>query len=101
MSGFEGHSGSPSCDSSHGQSDIKRAIEGSPLAKTSGIVVVAVKNVKTISATAEKVDCAATAILNSAQQAMMTYSFTNDPALGRGQYYVQAKLDTDTFKPYP
>lgn len=101
VSGFEGHPGLPSCESSHGQSDTKRAFEGSPFAKSSGIAVIGMSDVKTISTTAKKVECTATALLNNAQQAAISYSFTNDPALGGGQYYVRAELDTNTFKPHP
>jgi hypothetical protein len=101
ISGLEGHPGLPSCDASHGQSDVKRAFEGSPLAKTSGIAVIGAIEVKTISLTAKTVECAATASLSYAQQAVISYSFTNDPALGGDQYYVRVKLDTDTFKPCP
>lgn len=96
-----GHAGLPSCQSSHGQSDAKHAIENSPFAKTNGIAVIVITDVKQISADAQKVECTAMAILNSAQKGVINYSFTNDPSLGGGQYYIQAALDLPSFKPYP
>jgi hypothetical protein len=101
VSGFEGHAGLPSCDSSHGQSDAKRAIENGPFAKAGGINVIALTDAKKISANAQKVECTAMVILNSAQKGVMNYSFTNDPSLGGGPYYIQASLDLPSFKPYP
>jgi hypothetical protein len=101
MMAFEGHAGLPSCGSSHGQSDAKRAIENGPTAKTTGVAVIAISDTKTISANAQKVECAATAILNSAQKAPMIYSFTSDPSLGSRSYLVRAKVDLESIKPYP
>jgi hypothetical protein len=101
MTGFDGHPGLPSCASSHGQSDVKRAIENGPNAKMTGLAVIGMTDVKTISANAEKVECTATAILNSAQQGLMNYSFTSAPSLGTGQYFIHAKVEPDSIKPYP
>jgi hypothetical protein len=98
---FEGHAGLPSCASSHGQSDAENAIENSPTAKTTGVAVIAISDSKTISANGQKVECTATAILNSAQKAAMIYSFSLDPSLGSGRYIVRAKIDLDSIKPYP
>jgi hypothetical protein len=100
-SGFEGHPGLPSCGSAHGQSDAKNAIENSPWAKTSGIDVIAINDPKTISANAQKVECTATVLLNSARKGVANYSFTNDPALGSGRYYVRASIDVGSLMPYP
>jgi len=99
--GFEGHAGLPSCESSHGQSDAKRAIENAPFAKTLGISIVAISDAKTISANTQKVDCTAMVILNSAKKGVMSYSFTKDPSFSSGQYYAKAELELDTFRPYP
>jgi hypothetical protein len=101
VSGFEGHPGLPSRDSSHGQSDAKRAIENGPFVKASGINVIALTDAKRVSASAQKVECTAMVILNTAKKGVINYSFTNDPSLGGGQYYVQASLDLPSFKPYP
>lgn len=101
MSGFEGHPGLPSCDSSHGQSDAKQAIENGPLARSSSITVLAVTDPKRVSASAERVECTGMAILNSGQRGIINYSFTNDPTLGGGKYLIRASLDLPTFKPYP
>jgi hypothetical protein len=101
VSGFEGHPGLPSCDSAHGQSDAKRAIENGPFAKANGITVIAITDAKRVSASAQKVECTAMVILNTAKKGGINYSFTNDPSLGGGQYYVQASLDLPSFKPYP
>ena len=98
---FAGHAGIPSCKSSHGRSDAKRAIENSPVAKTSGITVEAVMEVKQISANAQKVECTAMAILNTAEKGVINYSFAIDPSLSSRQYYIQAALDLPSFKPYP
>jgi hypothetical protein len=99
--GYEGHAGLPSCGSSHGQSDAKDAIENSPWAKRLGITVLAVTDAKTISANAQRVECSAAMILNSAQKGVVNYSFTNDPSLGSGKYYIRAELDVGSVKPYP
>ena len=101
MMAFEGHAGLPSCSSSHGQSDAKRALENGPAAKTSGLVVIAISGTKTISASAQKVECAATAIFNNARQGALNYVFTSDPALGSGNYIIRASVDPDSIKPYP
>jgi hypothetical protein len=101
VSGFEGHPGLPSCDSSHGQSDAKRAIENGPAVKASGITVIALTDAKKISASAQKVECTAMVILNSAQKGIINYSFTDDPSLGSGKYYIQASLDLPSLRPYP
>jgi hypothetical protein len=101
MMAFEGHAGLPSCSSSHGQSDAKRALENGPAAKTSGVVVIAISGTKTISASAQKVECAATAIFNNARQGALNYVFTSDPALGSGNYIIRASVDPDSIKPYP
>lgn len=101
MWGFEGHDGLPSCDSSFGQTGAKRAFENSPFAKTNGIEIVAMSDVKTISADPEKVVCKATVILNSSKQGIIDYSFLKEPSLGAGQYFVQALLELETFRPYP
>lgn len=101
ISGIEGHPGLPSCESSHGQSDAKQAIENSPFAKTSSISVLAVTEAKKVSANAQKVECTAMAILSSGQKGIINYSFTNDPSLGGGKYFIQASLDLASFKPYP
>jgi hypothetical protein len=69
ISGFEGHGGMPSCDSSHGKSDAKQAIENAPFAKSYGITIVAITDAKTISADTHKVDCKAMVILNSSKGA--------------------------------
>jgi hypothetical protein len=37
-------------------------------------------------------------ILNSARKGIMNFSFTNDPSLGSGQYYIQASLDLPSFQ---
>jgi hypothetical protein len=50
MMAFEGHAGVPSCASSHGQSDVKQAINNGPAAKTTGLAVVGIIDVKTSSA---------------------------------------------------
>ena len=99
--GFEGHPGLPSCASSRGQSGAKQAIENSPFAKTSGIAILVVTEAKQTSANAKKVECTAMVILNSAKRGIINYSFTNDPSLGGGRYYIQAALDLASFKPYP
>jgi hypothetical protein len=96
MSGFEGHAGLPSCASSHGQSDVKRAFNDSPAAKTTGLAIVGMVNVKTSSADASKVECSATALLNSAQQGVVSYSFL---PMGSGQYYVHAKIEPESIGP--
>lgn len=83
------------------QSDVKRAIENGPTAKMTGVAVIGMTDVKTISATAEKVECTATAILNNAQQGLMNYSFTSAPSVGTGQYFIHAKVEPDSIKPYP
>jgi hypothetical protein len=101
MTGFEGHAGLPSCSSSHGQSDAKRALENSPAAKRSGLVVIAISGTKKISASAQKVECTAMAIFNTAEQGMLGYVFTNDPALGSGNYIIRASIDPNSVKPYP
>jgi hypothetical protein len=101
VSDFEEHPGLPSCDSSHGQSDAKRAIENGPFAKANGINVIALTEAKKISASAQKVECTAIVILNTATKGVINYSFTNDPSLGGGQYFIQAALDLPSFKPYP
>jgi hypothetical protein len=100
ISGFQGHAGMPSCESSHGQSDAKRAIENSPLAKTSGVAVLTLTDVRQISATTQKVECTAMVILSNAQKGAVNYSFTQDPSLGAAQYYVRTLLDLPSFKPY-
>lgn len=100
ISGFKGHAGLPSCESSHSQSDAKRAIESDVLAYGS-IVITAISNAKTISANAQKVECTAMVILNSAQKGVMDYSFTKDPSFGAGQYYVKAAIEPDSLRPYP
>jgi len=100
ISGFEGHPGLPSCESTRGQSDAKKALENAPLAKSIGIAIIAITNAKTISANAQKVECTATAILNSATDGTINYSFTNDPSLGRGKYYIQSSLEPDSFHPH-
>jgi hypothetical protein len=100
MWGYEGHAGLPSCASSYGQTDAERAFENSPFAKTSGIEIVAMSDVITISAGPEKVACKATIILNSSRQGIMDYSFSKATSLGAGQYFVQASLDLETFHPY-
>jgi hypothetical protein len=99
--GFEGHPGLPGCDSSHGKSDAQRAVDNSPWAKTSGIAVLAISDMKTLSANGQKVECSAMVILNSAQKGTMTYSFEPVPSLGSGQYYVKTSIDRDSLTPYP
>jgi hypothetical protein len=101
VSGIEGHPGLPSCVSSHGQSGAQQAIENSPFARTSGLSVLAITEVKKISANAQKVECKAMAILSSGQKGTVSYTFTNDPSFGGGRYYIQASLDLAGFKPYP
>jgi hypothetical protein len=102
ISGFSiGRGGLPSCDSSYGQSGAKQAIENSPLAKTSGITIIAMSDAKTISATTEKVECKATVILNSAEKGIIDYRFTKDSSLGRGQVFIRAFLEADSLQPYP
>lgn len=101
VSGFEGHPGLPSCASSHGQSDVMRAIDDSPFAKTSGLAAISIGNPKTVSANAQKVECTATVILNSARKGPVNYSFTNDSSLERGKYLVHASLDPESFTSEP
>jgi hypothetical protein len=100
ISVFDGRGGLPSCDSSRGQSGAKQAIENSPLAKTLSIAIIAMSDAKTISATTEKVECKATVILNSAEKGIIDYSFTNEPALGRGKYYIRSVLEPDSLQPF-
>ena len=94
----DGHPGLPSCDSSHGQSDAKRAIDNSPFAKTYGIAVVVLSQPQKVSANAQKVECTASVILNSAKKGTMSYSFSADPSFGFGKYLVQAALDLPSFE---
>lgn len=91
----------PACASSHGKDDAKRAVENSQILKASNISVLIITEPKKISVNAQKVECTAMAILSSAQKGVVNYSFTADPSLGGGQYYVQSALDLPTFKPYP
>jgi hypothetical protein len=98
---FEGHPDLPSCDSSHGKDDAKRAMDNSPFAKSSNLNVIALINPKTISVSGTKVQCQATAVLNMGQQVVMDYSFTKDASFGAGHYYVQASFETSTLRPYP
>jgi hypothetical protein len=101
ISGFEGHPGLPSCESAHGKDDAKRAVENSQVIKAANISVLIITEPKKISASAQKVECTAMTILSSAQKGVVNYSFTADPSLGGGQYYVQSALDLPSFKPYP
>jgi hypothetical protein len=54
------------------------------------ITIVALTDAKKISANAQKVECTAMVILNSARKGVMNYSFTKDPSLGNAPYYIQA-----------
>lgn len=101
VTGFEGHAGLPACDSSHGKDDAKRAVENSPFAKSNNLTIIGVINPKTITANDMKVECQATALLNSAKQVVMDYSFTKQPGLAGAQYLIRASLDADTVKPFP
>jgi hypothetical protein len=101
MSGFEGHPGLPSCSSSHGQDDAQQAIDNAPFAKASSITILALTEPKSLSASAQKVECTGMVILNTGRKGIINYSFTNDPSLGSGKYFVQASLDLPSFKPYP
>ena len=86
---YQASKGIPAChhaNRTRGQLDAKKALENAPLAKSIGIAIIAITNAKTISANAQKVECTATAILNSATDGTINYSFTNDPSLGRGKY---------------
>lgn len=101
MYGFEGHAGLPSCDSSHGQSDAKAALENAPFAKTLHINIIAITEAKMTSGNTEKVECQAAVILNNSKKGKMNYTFTHDPTLPSGQYFVQSSLDLESFQPYP
>jgi hypothetical protein len=101
ISHIEGHPGLPSCKSSHGRADAKKALAKSKFIEASGLAVIAIIEAKMISANAQRVDCTAMVILSSAQKGTVNYSFKNDPSLGDGRYYVEASLDYLSFKPYP
>jgi hypothetical protein len=101
ISSVHGHPGLPSCESSHGQSDAKRAIENSPLAKTTGLSVIALTDPKTLSIAAQKVECSATIVLNSARKGVLTYSFVADASMGSGKYLIRASVDPDSLVSYP
>ena len=98
QNGLEGHGFLPSC--SRAESDLKTTFENSPLA-ASGIRLVAVLDAKTISSNPNKVECKATAILNTSQKAIIDYSFTTDPSFGLGKYYVRILVEPDSLIPYP
>jgi hypothetical protein len=98
---FHGHPGLPSCDSSHGVDDAKRAMDNSPFAKSNNLNIIALINTKTLSVSETNVRCQATAVLNIAKQVLLDYSFTKDASFGSGQYYVQASFEADTARPYP
>jgi hypothetical protein len=93
---LEHHAGLPTCESQHGQDDAKRASDGSPLAKQTGIAIILVSDIKKVSISADKVECSATVILNNAKQGTMTYSFEKVASLASGQYYVHSKVTLDS-----
>jgi hypothetical protein len=89
----EGHAGLPSCGSSTGQSEAKRAFESSPFAKQQGLSVVVISDVKTIEAGAEKVECTATVILNSTQTGALNYSFEPNASVGSWNYLIRFRFE--------
>ena len=97
----EGHPGIPSCDSSIGQSDAKRALEGSPIAKTLNITIVTFANPRTLSISESRVECHATVMLNSSATDSIVYSFSKNSSLPRGQYLVRANLQEDDLNAAP
>lgn len=64
------------------------------------VTALALSEVKQISANAQKVECTAMVVLSTGQKGPVNYSFTHDPALAAGHYYIQAALDLPSFKPY-
>lgn len=99
--GFEGHPGLPSCQSSEAQSGAKRAFDNSPFAKTFGVAIIGFSDEKTVSSSPEKVGCKATVVLNSSEKGVIDYSFSKDPSLPLGKYYIRAFLETGTLRSYP
>jgi hypothetical protein len=100
-SSFHGHAGLPSCDSLHGKADATKAIDNAPFAKANNLNIIALTNPKTITVSAVKVQCQATAILNVGKQVVIDYSFAKDASFSEGQYYVQSSLEIETARPYP
>lgn len=101
VTGFEGHPMLPSCGWSVAEPGAEHAFENSPYAKTFGLTVVALTNPQTISSSRNAVECKATVILNNSRKGIIDYSFTSDPSLPQGQYYIRVVPEEDSFKPYP
>jgi hypothetical protein len=97
----EGHPGLPSCDSRVGQADAKRALEGSPLAKTLNITIVTFTNPQTFSTSKDKVECEASVMLNSSATGSIDYSFSKNSSLPSGQYLVRAVLKENDLNSAP
>lgn len=97
----EGHPGLPSCDSSAAQTNARRAFEGSPFAKISGLSIAAFSNPRTISVSESRMGCKATVILNNSEMGFMDYSFTHDPSLPLGEFIIREALEENSLKPTP
>jgi len=99
ITGWQGHPGLPSCESSHGQADAKRAMENSPFAKNLSLTIITMTDPKSVALNSNRVVCQATVIFNNSEKRTLGYSFTKDPSMPSGQYLVRAWLGADSSQP--